>query len=234
MLRSQSKTAMSCSCWKRQFDHFNARGWTATKQLKTGKFYPLPQGWGWPQRSQKVCLKVLGLTVGTWKQDVLCHFAWTEKDWSYKMLTLPKPFYLKSVKIGKAKMIPGPFSQQGWSPDLMLVQVHGGGLPTLLSSPSGLPNRSFLFSSFLSGTSSLFTTASILEPMLFMDCSSCSTRCRRLRETWRAFVSFFLRWIKGFAADVSQRPQIEVNVPRSLIHTYCWHKSLLHCVFICN
>lgn len=150
------------------------------------------------------------------------------------MLTLPKPFCRKSMKIGQAKMILGPFSQHSWSPDLKLVQMHGGGLPTLLTSPSGLPNRSFLCSSFLSGTSSLFTTASILEPMLFMDCSRCSTRCRRLRESWRAFVSFFLWWIKGFTAEISQRPQIEVNAPRSLIHTYWWHNFLLHCVFICN
>lgn len=151
------------------------------------------------------------------------------------MLTLPKPFCLKSMRIGKAKMVPGPFFPAElviWSEKL--VQMHGGGLPTLLASPTGLPNRSFLLSSFLSGTWSLFTTASILAPMLFMDCSSCSTRCRRLRETWRAFISFFLWWIKGFAADFSQRTLIEVNAPISLIHTYWWHNSLLHCVFICN
>lgn len=133
---------------------------------------------------------------------------------------LPKPFCLTSLRIGKAKMIPGPFTQQGWSPDLKLVQMHGGGLPTLLTSPNGLPNRSFLFSSFLSGTSSLFTTASILEPKLFMDCSSCSTRCRRLRETWRVFVSFFLWWLVGFAADMSQKPEIEVKAPHQITDSH--------------
>lgn len=139
----------------------------------------------------------------------------------------------------KSKDEPGPFTQQGWSPTLKLVKMSGGVLPTFLPLSSGLPIRSFLLSLFLSRTSSLLTTASILEPMLFMDCSRCNTRCRRLGKTWRNFTIFFLRWTLRFAAGIPwAMGQIsirsECSTSEMLIHTHWTHNSLLHWIFICD
>lgn len=151
--------------------------------------------------------------------EILCHFLWPKEAGSCKILTLPNPFCLKPIGIWNTKIIPGPFAQQGWSPTLKLVQMSGGALPTFLPLSSDLPIRSFLFSLFLSRTSSLLTTASILEPMLFMDCSRCSTRCRRLGKTWRTFTTFFLvmntkicsRYLMDNGPDLNQEWMLHIR-----------------------
>lgn len=223
---------MSCSCWKGQFDHFNVPEWTVRKQLKTGKFYPLPRGWCRPQRSQKVfkgtrvnfedmktrgfvsfCLNRKGLVIQNADPAQAC-LSEVNEDWKSKDDTRPllpaelDTWYEAGSNAWWRATNLANITQ--WFAQQATVQLFSFWHTELVHHCISL------------GAIAVYGVFQLQHTM------------QEAEGDMESICMLFLWWIKGFAADISQRPQIEVNAPRSLIHTYWWHNFLLHCVFICH